>query len=160
MVQRSTTKHAAPTPHLLNHDKEIAAPAQQAPSKHCSAPARADAADLWYTLTPLGRLLPRTFYRTATVTWLIRTQYCVTEPTRKRIMRPLLCAAMAISVARSSSALTQMEWPMLSQSPPVPRTMLTWYKPCMLRHHMMQTSIPIPSHFLLNGVLQPTQSSW
>jgi len=45
-------------------------------------------------------------------------------------MRPLLCAAIAISVACSSSALTQMEWPMLLQSPPAPGTMATWYKPC------------------------------
>ena len=91
------------------------------------------------------------------MTWLIRTQYCVTEPTRKRIMRPLLCAAMAISVARSSSALTQMEWPMLSQSPPVPRTMLTWYKPCVPRApHDAGAILNAKSH--TKGAMQQTQS--
>ncbi len=40
------------------------------------------------------------FCMTSTVTWLLRMQYCVVEPTMKRTRRPLLCAAMTMTVAR------------------------------------------------------------
>ena len=48
----------------------------------------------------------------------------------KRTRRPLLCAAMTITVARSSSAFPHIIWPTLSASS-APRIMLTWYGTCM-----------------------------
>ena len=77
-------------------------------------------------------MLPKTsqlFCMTSTVTWLLRMQYCVVDPTMNLTSRPLLCAAIMMATARSSSAFMQIICPTLSASS-APRRMLTWYGIC------------------------------
>ena len=69
------------------------------------------------------------FCITSTVTWLLRMQYCVVDPTMNLTSRPLSCAAMMMATARSSSAFSQIICPTLSASS-APRRMLTWYGTC------------------------------
>ena len=66
---------------------------------------------------------------TMTVCSQCSMQYCVVEPMMKRIMAPLLCAAITTTAAARSLARLQIASPMLSRSVP-PRTISTLHSAC------------------------------